>query len=187
LTVVEFLRSIARAFSPVSPADDKESLLNQIADAVFLLHTEGISPVLIIDEAQLISDREIFDEIRLLTNFQLDDRNLITIIMMGQPELRLMLANPVFEPLRQRITMQYHLSPLEMDDIQDYLDCRLEIAGGEAGLFSPDAVQRIYELSEGVPRRINQIATNAILEGYGRDEAIIDAAIVDEVASEVIF
>lgn len=187
LSAVEFLRSIARAFSPLPPADDKESLLNQIADAVFMLHTEGVSAVLVIDEAQLIPDREIFDEIRLLTNFQLDDRNLITVILMGQPELRSMLASPVFEPLRQRITMQFHLSPLEMDDIQDYLDCRLEVAGGDAGLFSPDAVQRIYELSAGVPRRINQIATNAILEGYGRDETIIDAAIVDAVASELLF
>jgi type II secretory pathway predicted ATPase ExeA len=187
LSAVEFLRSIARVFSPMPPADDKESILNQIADALFMLHNEGISPVLIIDEAQLISDREIFDEIRLLTNFQLDDRNLITVILIGQPELRVMLSTPDFEPLRQRITMHFHLSPLGMDDVQEYLDCRLEVAGGEAGLFSPDAVQRIYELSDGVPRRINQIATNAILEGYGRDEAIIDAAVVDAVESELLF
>lgn len=187
LSAVEFLRSIARAFSPLPPAEDKESILNQIADAVFMLHNEGMSPVLIVDEAQLISDMEIFDEIRLLTNFQLDDRNLITIILMGQPELRGMLSSPVFEPLRQRITMQFHLTPLEIDDVQEYLDCRLEVAGGFAGLFTPDAVQRIYDLSQGVPRRINQIATNAILEGYGRDEAIIDAAVVDSVASELLF
>lgn len=187
LSAVEFLRSIARAFSPLPPAEDKESILNQIADAVFMLHNEGVSPILIVDEAQLISDMEIFDEIRLLTNFQLDDRNLITIILMGQPELRGMLSSPVFEPLRQRITMQFHLTPLEIDDVQEYLDCRLEVAGGFAGLFTPDAVQRIYDLSQGVPRRINQIATNAILEGYGRDEAIIDAAVVDSVASELLF
>lgn len=186
LSPVEFLRSIARSFSPLPPADDKESILNQIADAVFMLHNEGVSPVLIVDEAQLISDMEIFDEIRLLTNFQLDDRNLITIILMGQPELRGMLSTPVFEPLRQRITMQFHLSPLEIDDVQEYLDRRLEVAGGFAGLFTPDAVQRIYALSQGVPRRINQIATNAILEGYGRDEAIIDGAVVDSVASELL-
>jgi type II secretory pathway predicted ATPase ExeA len=187
LSVVEFLRGIARTFSPLPPADDKESILNQIADAVYMLHSEGVSPVLIVDEAQLISDREIFDEIRLLTNFQLDERNLVTVILMGQPELRAMLSNPVFEPLRQRITMQFHLLPLEMDDVQEYLDCRLAVAGGEAGLFSPDAVQRIYELSGGVPRMINQIATNAILEGYGSDLAIIDASVVDAVASELLF
>lgn len=186
LGAVEFLRSIARAFSPVPPAEDKESLLNQIADALFMLHTEGISPVLIIDEAQLIPDRELFDEIRLLTNFQLDDRNLITIILMGQPELRSMLASPLFEPLKQRITMHFHLLPLDWEDVQEYLDRRLEVAGGPTGIFLPDAVQRIYELSAGVPRRINLLATNAILEGYGRDAAMIDATIIDSVADELL-
>jgi type II secretory pathway predicted ATPase ExeA len=186
LSAIEFLRSIARSLSPQQPAADKESLLNQIADTLFRLHNEGISPVLIVDEAQLVPDREIFDEIRLLTNFQLDDRNLLTVILMGQPELRSMLAKQIFEPLRQRITMQFHLAPLEMDDVQEYLDYRLQVAGGEAGLFAPDAVQRIYELTAGVPRRINLMATNAILEGYGRDEALISAEIVDAVASELL-
>ena len=186
LSALEFLRSIARSLLSVPPADDKENLLNQIADALFRLYREGITPVVIIDEAQLIPDREIFDEIRLLTNYQLDDRNLLSVILMGQPELRTMLANPLFEPLRQRIAMQYHLAPLEMDDIIEYLDFRLEVAGGAAGLFTPDAVQRIYELSCGVPRRINLLATNAILEGYGRDAAMIDASIVDAVASELL-
>jgi type II secretory pathway predicted ATPase ExeA len=73
-----------------------------------------------------------------------------------------------------------------MDDVQEYLDYRLQVAGGEAGLFAPDAVQRIYELTAGVPRRINLVATNAILEGYGRDEALISAEIVDAVASELL-
>jgi type II secretory pathway predicted ATPase ExeA len=186
LNSLEFLRSIARALLSVPPADDKEGLLNQIADALFMLHNEGVCPVVIIDEAQLIPDSEIFDEIRLLTNYQLDDRNLLSVILMGQPELRNMLANPVFEPLKQRITMHYHLSPLERDDILDYLDYRLEVAGGAAGLFTPDSVQRIYELSGGVPRRINLIATNAILEGYGRDLSMIDAEIIDAVASELL-
>jgi type II secretory pathway predicted ATPase ExeA len=97
-----------------------------------------------------------------------------------------MLANLALDTAAAGITMQFHLFPLEMDDVQDYLDCRLGVAGGEAGLFSPDAVQRIYELSAGVPRRINQIASNAILEGYGRDVAFIDSVVVDAVASELL-
>lgn len=187
LNSLEFLRSIARALLSSPPADDKESLLNQIADALYTLHSEGVTPVIIIDEAQLITDNDMFDEIRLLTNYQLDDRNLLSVILMGQPELRNMLASPLYEPLKQRITMQYHLGSLEMEDIIEYLDYRLEVAGGVAGLFSPDAVQRIYELSAGVPRRINLLATNAILEGYGRDAAMIDSLIVDSVASELLF
>lgn len=186
LNPLEFLRTIARALLSSPPSEDKEGLLNQIADALFMFHNKGICPVVIIDEAQLIPDNEIFDEIRLLTNYQLDDRNLLSVILMGQPELRNMLSSPVFEPLKQRITMHYHLTPLGMDDILDYLDCRLEVAGGLGGLFSPDAVQRIYELSGGVPRRINLIATNAILEGYGRDAAMIDATIIDAIASELL-
>lgn len=187
LTALEFLRTIARSFSPYQPGEDKESLLSQIADALYQLHSEGVTPVLIFDEAQLVPDREIFDELRLLTNYQLDDRNLIAVVLMGQPELLEMLSHPEFEPLRQRITMKFHLPPLQMEDVQNYLDCRLNVAGGDSGLFTPDAVQRIFELSAGVPRKINQIATNAILEGFGRDEAIIDATIVDDVASELIF
>ena len=186
LNALEFLRSIARSLLSIPPADEKESLLNQIADALYMLHNEGVCPVIIIDEAQLIPDSEIFDEIRLLTNYQLDEMNLLSVILMGQPELRTMLANPLFEPLKQRITMHYHLAPLEMDDILDYLDYRLEVAGGASGLFTPDAVQRIFELSGGVPRRINLLATNAILEGYGRDAAMLDGAIIDAVASELL-
>lgn len=185
LNALEFLRSIARSLLSAPPAEEKESLLNQIADALYMLHNEGICPVIIVDEAQLISENEIFDEIRLLTNYQLDDMNLLSVILMGQPELRNMLSNPRFEPLKQRVTMHYHLAPLERDDILDYLDYRLEVAGGAAGLFTPDAVQRIYELSGGVPRRINLLATNAILEGYGRDAAMIDGEIIDAVAPEL--
>jgi len=142
-------------------------------------------PVLVIDEAQMIPDRELFDELRLLTNFQLDDKNLLSVIIMGQPELRSMLASPVYEPFRQRISLSFHLSPLSLEETLEYLDFRVVAAGGEPGLFSPDAVQRIFELSGGVPRRINAVATNALLIGYGRDSSWIDAEIVSECAAEL--
>jgi len=186
LSAVEFLRVIARSLVPVPPAEGKEELLNQITETLFTLHNEGICPVIVIDEAQLIPDREVFDEIRLLTNFQLDDRNLMSVIVMGQPELRRMLANPIYEPFRQRISIQYHLSPLDLEDTLEYVDYRLRVAGGCEGLFLPDAVQRIYELSGGVPRKINLIATNAILEAFGHDMSYIDAAIIDEVLKELV-
>ena len=150
------------------------------------MHKEGLCPVIVVDEAQLIPDREVFDEIRLLTNFQLDDRNLLSVILMGQPELRTMLANPIYEPFRQRISLQYHLNPLDLTDTLEYLDFRMGIAGGSEGLFSPDAVQRIFELSKGVPRKINLIATNAILEAFGNDVTYIDATVVEAVVNELV-
>jgi type II secretory pathway predicted ATPase ExeA len=185
LTALEFLRVVARSLLFEDPPDRKDELLKEITDALYRLHGEGGCPVLVIDEAQLIPDREIFDEIRLLTNFQLDDRNLLSVIIMGQPELRRILAAPVYEPFRQRIAINYHLRPLDLEETLEYLDFRMAVAGGCPGLFTPDAVQRIYELSGGVPRRINVIATNALLEGFGRDAAMIDAALVESMTDEI--
>jgi type II secretory pathway predicted ATPase ExeA len=186
LTALEFLRVIARSLVPTAPADSKEELLNQITETLYAMHNEGLCPVIVVDEAQLIPDREIFDEIRLLTNFQLDDRNLMSVILMGQPELRTILANTIYEPFRQRISLQYHLNPLDLEDTLEYLDYRLWVAGGSEGLFSPDAVQRIFELSGGVPRKINLLATNAILEAFGHDVTYIDGAVIEAVVKELV-
>jgi type II secretory pathway predicted ATPase ExeA len=185
LTAMEFLRVIARSLFLENPPPAKDDLLQEITDALFRFHGDGICPVIVIDEAQLIPDREIFDEIRLLTNFQLDDKNLLSVVVMGQPELRKILGAPIYEPFRQRIAINYHLQPLDLVETLEYLDFRIEIAGGPAGIFTPDAVQRIFELSGGVPRRINLIATNALLEGFGRNASVIDADIVDDLRHEL--
>ena len=185
LTADELLRVIASGLEVGSPSLRKDQLLSEITGALYRMHGEGRIPVLVIDEAQMIPDRELFDELRLLTNFQLDDKNLVSVIIMGQPELRSMLASPVYEPFRQRISISFHLSPLSLEETLEYLDFRVVAAGGEPGLFSPDAVQRIFELSGGVPRRINTVATNALLIGFGRDASWIDASIVSECAAEM--
>jgi type II secretory pathway predicted ATPase ExeA len=185
LTAIELLRVIARHLTMAAPPDGKDELLREITEALYRFHKGKCCPVIVIDEAQMITGREIFDEIRLLTNFQLDDKNLLSVIVMGQPELRRMLADPIYEPFRQRIAINYHLLPLNLEETLEYLDFRMEVAGGSTGLFSPDAVQRIYDLSGGVPRKINVIATNALLEGFGRDATWIDAAIIEELADEL--
>lgn len=185
LKAIEFLRGIARGLRVEQPSTAKDELLGEITREIYRFHQEGRCPVLVIDEAQMVPDREIFDEIRLLTNFQLDDRNLLSVIIMGQPELRRVLAAPVYEPFRQRIALSYHLKPLNLEETLEYLDFRVEIAGGSPGLFSPDAVQKIFELSGGVPRRINVVATNALLEGFGREDAWIEGDIVEGLRSEL--
>ncbi|BDV42578.1 ATPase [Geotalea uraniireducens] len=184
LTALEFLRVIARSLGVDNPAAAKDELLKQLVEAIYALHGERRCPVIVIDEAQLIPDREIFDEIRLLTNYQLDDQNLMSVVIMGQPELRQILADAAHEPLRQRIALHYHLQPLTLEETLEYIDFRLEVAGGPPGLFSPDAVQRIFELSGGVPRKINILATNALLVGFGKDAAWIDASLVETLRDE---
>lgn len=185
LNVMEFLRGVARGLMVATPSSNKDELLGEITETLYRFHEEGRCPVFIIDEAQLVPDREIFDEIRLLTNFQLDDQNLLSIVIMGQPELRKMLAKPVYEPFRQRIAINYHLSPLDLEETQEYIDFRIAVAGGTSGIFSPDAVQWIFELSGGVPRKINVIATNALLEGFGREAALIDGSIIQGLQGEL--
>jgi type II secretory pathway predicted ATPase ExeA len=187
LTPFEFLKVIARGLGIENPAAMKDELLKQITVELYRVHNEKGCPVIVIDEAQLIPGREIFDEIRLLTNFQLDDSNLLSVIIMGQPELRGKLAHQAFEPLRQRIGIQFHLDPLDLEETMEYLDFRIRTAGGKPGLFSPEAIQMIFELSGGVPRRINAIATNALLVGYGKDAAWIDDTIIEEVKGELLF
>lgn len=186
LNSMEFLRTIARILEVEQPADAKDTLINQIHTAVYTLNQRDICPVLVVDEAQMITDAEVFDEIRLLTNFQLDDRNLLGVVIMGQPELRQMMASSRFEPLRQRISLHFHLKPLSLHEIMEYLDFRLEAAGGAPGLFTPDAVQRIHEISGGVPRKINSMATNALLVAYGCDSALIDSHIINEIKDELM-
>lgn len=186
LSALEFLRNVARGLQIEDPPQAKDDLLQSITDTLYLFYRRGVCPVLIIDEAQLIPDREIFDEIRLLTNFQLDDRNLLSVIIMGQPELRRILAVPSHEPLRQRLAISYHLRSLSLPETLDYIDFRIERAGGAPGLFSPDAIRMIHDLSGGIPRKINILATNALLVGFHRDAAIIDASHVEEIRNELL-
>lgn len=185
LTPMEFLRGLAMRLGVKDPARFKTDLLEEIGNELFRLYQEGVCPVLIIDEAQLVPHKETFDEIRLLTNFQLDDRNLMSVVLMGQPELRKRLAHRAYEPLRQRIGMQYDLKPLTREETAVYLDFRLGVAGGEKGLFLPGAVDRIYRFAGGIPRKINHAASLALLEGFGREARRIGPEIVDSVMNEL--
>ncbi len=185
LTPLEFLRSLAHRLGIREPARSKTDLLEQIGAELFACFEQNVCPVIVVDEAQLVPHKETFDEIRLLTNFQLDDRNLLSVVLMGQPELRRRLQHRVYEPLRQRIGLQFDLQPLGSEETADYLDFRVCKAGGSAGLFTEDAVQRIHAYSAGIPRRINHAASLALLEGFGRGAKVIDGMVMDAVMHEL--
>ncbi|WP_303722619.1 ExeA family protein [Malonomonas rubra] len=185
LSPLEFLHVLALRLGVEKPANNKSELLEQLGTQLFQLYQEGQHPVLIIDEAQLIPHKDVFDEIRLLTNYQLDDVNLISVVLMGQPELNKRLAHSVYEPLRQRIGIQFSLMSLQSSEVAEYLAHRLDCAGGRRDLFAPSAVKAISRHSGGIPRRINQLASLALLEGFGRGVAQIDADVVESVADEL--
>lgn len=185
LTPLEFLCSLARHLGVEEPARFKVDLLEQIGRTLYEFYEKGVTPVVVIDEAQLVPHKETFDEIRLLTNFQLDDRNLISVVLMGQPELKRRLKHRAYEPLRQRIGMQYDLQPLDREETSEYLDFRVLKAGGRPGLFSPEAVDAIFAYANGTPRLINHAASLALLECFGRGEDRVEKAVIDAVMLEL--
>jgi len=185
MTPVEFLRVLAMRLDIDETARYKADLLEQLGTALYALYEKGIHPVLVIDEAQLVPHKETFDEIRLLTNFQFDDQNMISVVLMGQPELRRRLSHRAYEPLRQRIGMQYDLKPLDVDETEAYIRFRMEVASGRGDIFTASSVRKIYEYSGGVPRKINHASGLALLEAFGRESRFVDDRVIDAVLAEL--
>jgi general secretion pathway protein A len=142
--------------------------------------------VLIIDEAQNLSP-EVLEQLRLLTNLETNERKLLQIILIGQPELREMLAQPQLEQLAQRVIARYHLGALTPRETAQYIHHRLTISGLTGAVpFDAPAVQRIHALSQGVPRRINLLCDRALLGAYAGGKPRVDRGIVDKAAAEVL-
>ena len=181
----QLLRQVARRLGASQPRYFKSDLIEQIFELVFKFYQKGICPVLIIDEAHLIPCRESFEEVRLLTNFQLDEENLISVILIAQPEIYRRLSRPIYEALRQRIGLRYHLEPLEEKEVEHYIAFRLKKAGRTKPLFTDSALERVWIYSAGIPRKINNICANALLEGFARQKKLIDQEIIEDVALDL--
>jgi general secretion pathway protein A len=154
----------------------------------FLLrtHAVGQNSVLIIDEAQNLS-AEVLEQLRLLTNLETNERKLLQIVLIGQPELRDMLARPELEQLAQRVIARYHLGALTEGETVQYIQHRMGVAGLTAALpFDAAAMRRIHALARGVPRRINLLCDRALLGAYASGRPHADVRIVDKAATEVL-
>ena len=153
----------------------------------FLLktHAVGQNNLLVIDEAQMLSV-EVLEQLRLLTNLETNERKLLQIILIGQPELRGMLAQPELEQLAQRVTARFHLEALSEAETAQYITHRLAVAGRSSeSPFDRKALHRIHQLSRGVPRRINLLCDRALLGAYASGRGSVDRAIIDKAATEV--
>ena len=180
----ELLTLFARRLGVEEPSTYRTELLEQIGTHLFDYYQRGVCPVLMIDEAQLIPGKDCLDELRLLTNLQLDDVNLFSLVLLGQPELRSRLLSGYFEPFRQRIGVQYHLDPLDFHEVRDYISFRMERAGRVGPLFTDEAVEDIFRYSGGIPRKINNLAASALLVGFGREADQVDSDIIIDVARD---
>lgn len=149
----------------------------------FLLssHARGEHVVLVVDEAQNLGPKAL-EELRLLSNLQTDKEPLLQVILVGQPGLRERLRHPALRQLAQRVAIHYHLSPLDREETRDYIRFRLARAGG-SGIFTTTALDKLYDYTQGVPRRINAWCDLALVAGFAEGRQEIDAEFIDLVIS----
>jgi general secretion pathway protein A len=148
-------------------------------------HDAGKKTILIIDEAQHLQPA-VLEQLRLLTNLETNTKKLLQVILIGQPELQQLLQRNDLRQLAQRITARYHLLPLNLSEVQQYVRFRLKVAGCERPVFNDKAVKKLYELSGGIPRLLNLLADRALLAAYGKQQAVVDAKEVQRAAAEIL-
>ncbi|MDR7332598.1 AAA family ATPase [Roseateles asaccharophilus] len=187
LTVTELLQAICDEFhAPVPPgAQTVKDYVDPLNAFLLAQHAAGRNNVLIIDEAQNLS-ADVLEQLRLLTNLETAERKLLQVVLIGQPELRGMLARPELEQLAQRVIARFHLGALSEDETAQYIRHRLSVAGLSGALpFDSKSLRLIHELTRGVPRRINLLCDRALLGGYASGQAQVTPAIVQQAAAEV--
>lgn len=181
----ELMKAIAMEFClPVNGLDRLETLsvIN-----LFLLRQveEGRETVLIIDEAQNLTE-ELLEQVRLLSNLETDDRKLLQIVLMGQPELRDRLNSPRLKQLRQRITVRYHLQSLTLEEVNQYIRHRLKVSGANGTPnFTTPALWRVYRYTKGIPRLVNALCDKALLAGYVANSERINFNLVGRAVREL--
>ena len=181
-TAVEFLSEILYQLGVEAEEKTKADLLHRLNEIFFRNYRAGRDTVIIVDEAQLVDDDAVFEELRLLMNFQTDDRFLVTILLIGSPELTVKVRR--LKHLDQRIAIRYHLNTLDDTHTAQYIMHRLKMAGRDSQIFTDAAVRLVFDFTRGTPREINNLCDIALLVGYSKkvneiDEAIIAGAIRD--------
>jgi general secretion pathway protein A len=183
----EFLLTLCEELG-MGPDDNAPGNTKELVDLLnrYLLraHAQGRRVVLIVDEAQNLSP-EVLEHIRLLTNLETETQKLLQIILIGQPELRKLLAREDLRQLAQRITGRYHLDPLSRLETAAYVRHRMRVAGATADIFSRGALREVYNVSRGIPRVINIICDRALLGAYTQDLHQVPAALVRRAGAEV--
>ncbi|MFH1772370.1 MAG: AAA family ATPase [Candidatus Omnitrophota bacterium] len=186
LTPIEFIQEVNFQMGGdrvYSPATTKMDMLRSIKERLEHYFNRDLRPVLLIDEAQSITDDDLMEEIRLLLNIQADSHALFTLILCGQPQLEEKIEK--FPQLKQRISIRYQLLSLDKEEVKEYIKYRLKVAGTTQNLFEETTYMHIFNLSKGMPRAINNICDLSLLTGFIRRLDIIGDEVVLHVARDL--
>lgn len=188
LSHIELLRMIAHNLGADNLPEKRteiltDFILQKLEEILHNNNNDGKHTVVIIDEAHIIEDKQIFEELRLLLNFQLKDKFLLTLILSGQPELKKNIDN--IKQLSQRIPVKCHLERFALEDTRNYILHRLKVAGKDQPVFNEGSYHIIYERSGGIPRRINNICEMSLLVGFSKGIELIGDDIVNDVVRDL--
>jgi type II secretory pathway predicted ATPase ExeA len=179
----ELLQWILLAFRLEYRGKEKVELYQTLAEFLMQEYNMGHRTILIIDEAQNL-DIESLEQLRMLSNINADKDQVLQLMLVGQPGLRDMLRRPELEQFAQRIAVDYHLRPLDLQGTCDYIRHRLVVAGGDPNLFEAAACVTVYYYTRGVPRLINVLCDTALVCGYADQKARIDADLIHDVVRD---
>jgi general secretion pathway protein A len=186
LSADELMQAIATEFGLNVQGEDRRGTVAAISEFLLRQLEFGKETVLIIDEAQNLTE-DLLEQVRLLSNIETDDRKLLQIVLMGQPELRDRLNSPRLKQLRQRITVRFHLAPLSRVEVAQYIHHRLQISGATKGApcFTMPAIWRLFNYSGGIPRLVNAVCDKALLAGFVQCRERINYAMVGRAIREL--
>ena len=181
----DMLRMVAAAFGLPHEENNKASLLKRLENFLVNCQNLGKRALLIVDEAQNLSPRAV-EELRMLSNFQSQDKSLLQSFLLGQPEFRFTMASEGMQQLRQRVTASYHLGPMDQHESKEYIEHRLRTVGwNNDPVFSEDAFAAVHDYARGIPRKINTLCDRVLLMGYLEELHQINAAVVNEIVAEI--
>ena len=173
MTGIQLLRAVLHELGQNDRGNDRVKLLQRLNAFLLEAAQQDVGVVLFLDEAQDLSE-ELLEEVRLLSNLETDDRKLLQIVLIGQPELRDRLDRAELRQLRQRITVRYHIDPLDLRETEAYIRHRLSVAGSNGRpAFTPAALRALHRYSSGIPRMVNAVCDKTLLAGYVEERDLL--------------
>ncbi len=184
LTVLEFYKQLAISLG-IIPAFKKVDIFNQIQETIKdLVENKKTKVIICLDEAQYLKT-DIINDLKILSNFEMDSKNYFTLILTGQPILNNLLSRNVHEALKQRITISYNLTGISKEELENYIKTRLTLAHGNTDIFTPQAIESIYNSSNRSLRVVNNIITKSMIIASKKNQNIIDDNIIMEVYNDL--
>jgi general secretion pathway protein A len=183
LSPVDFYRALLLKLGEPAEEDSKTILLDRFSQRLIQNFEHEIGTILIIDEAHLIKDRAILEELRMMLNLQHENQFLVTLLLMGQPPLGANIAS--LKPLKERVAIRYDLMPLSFKDTARYILFRLKQCGARRGIFTKAALKPLYKHSGGIPLKINNLCERSLLIGMMNKARVVDSKIVEEAVADM--